>query len=247
MKNNIKEFKRLFKKIKNKGFIETKRHGNTGIGKTFEDVCGIVENNVGKPDFRGIEIKSQRNYTGSYITLFTKAPTYPLRVNTLLREKYGSFDVKFPDMKVLHTSVFAKDYNTHKSGFGYKLEVDKKNKKIFLLIKDLKNNKVLEKNIYWSFEVLDYIIENKLKYIAFITAHTKEKNNKEFFHFTKATLLKEFSFNKFIELLLNNLIMFDIRIGVYKSGKNKGRTHDHGSGFRMSKKSLPIAFEIEEI
>ncbi len=28
--------------------------------------------------------------------------------------------------------------------------------------------------------------------------------------------------------------MVDIRIGVYNTGKNKGKTHDHGTGFRIT-------------
>jgi hypothetical protein len=32
--------------------------------------------------------------------------------------------------------------------------------------------------------------------------------------------------------------MFDIRIGVYKTGKHSGKAHDHGSGFRIQKDKL---------
>jgi len=32
--------------------------------------------------------------------------------------------------------------------------------------------------------------------------------------------------------------MFDIRIGVYHSGKSAGRTHDHGSGFRIKRENF---------
>ena len=30
----------------------------------------------------------------------------------------------------------------------------------------------------------------------------------------------------------------DIRIGVYKTGSNFGKTHDHGTGFRISDSNL---------
>ena len=47
---------------KSKGFIESHRTHNTGIGKTFEDVIGIVENNSSLADYHKIlEIKSKRD------------------------------------------------------------------------------------------------------------------------------------------------------------------------------------------
>ena len=41
--------------------------------------------------------------------------------------------------------------------------------------------------------------------------------------------------------------MVDIRIGAYKTGKNKGKTHDHGTGFRINKEDLEEFFDIEII
>ena len=33
-------------------------------------------------------------------------------------------------------------------------------------------------------------------------------------------------------------IMYDIRIGSYKSGRNIGKPHDHGSGFRIKEYNI---------
>lgn len=55
----IKEFNR----IKDLGFIKSNRSHNTGIGKTFEDHLGVIENNDRLPDFAGFEVKSQRALT----------------------------------------------------------------------------------------------------------------------------------------------------------------------------------------
>lgn len=247
MSKHLNEFIEIFNNVKNKGFIETHRSGNTGIGKTFEDCCNIVENNLDIADYKDIEIKSQRNYTGSFITLFTKAPTYPKKANTTLRKKYGSPDKQIPDMKVLHTSIFATSFNTHKSGYGFKIEIDYTNEKIKLLIKDLSSSTIIDDTVYWSFNNIKEIIDTKLQYIAFIQAETKNINEKEFFHFNKMVLLSEFNFPKFLKLLEEGLIMFDIRIGIYRKGKSIGKTHDHGSGFRISKRSLNKAFNVQTI
>lgn len=81
--NEIKEkFIQKFLKIKNKGWVKSHRKHNTGIGKTFEDLMGISENNDESADFEDIEIKTQRKGSNSKVTLFTKAPQ-PKGINTV--------------------------------------------------------------------------------------------------------------------------------------------------------------------
>ena len=65
--------------------------------------------------------------------------------------------------------------------------------------------------------------------------------------FNKAVLLKNLTFEKFVKAVKEGIIVYDIRIGVYRSGKNKGKTHDHGSGFRVMKNNFDKVFDIEEI
>ncbi len=137
----IKEFRR----IKKLGFVKSRRRSNTGIGKTFEDYIGVEENNIDKPDFAGYEIKAHREISSSYVTLFTKAPSFPKGANTYLKDTYGT-----P------------------------------------------------------------------------------------------------SFTKFLNMIDKGLIMYDIRIGSYKTGKNIGKTHDHGSGFRILEKNLKTLYSASE-
>ncbi len=243
-KNDIKKFIAAFKLVQARGFIKTNRAGNTGIGKTLEDYMQITENNIDAPDLHGFEIKSQRAFSSSYVTLFTRAPTFPSRANTYLRKKYGTPDRKAPDMKVLHTSMFYTYFNNHKSGYGFRLFSDDNQKKIFLQVKDSKNRDVAE-DIYWTHEVLEKIITQKLNNLAFLMADHKNINGVEHFHFKKCHLFHGASFDKFLSLLKNDYIQFDIRIGVYRQGKNAGKTHDHGSGFRIKKTMLPKLFEDE--
>ena len=91
------------------------------------------------------------------------------------------------------------------------------------------------------------IIEKKLKNIAFITAKHKKEGGKELFHFQRAVLLTELTFNKFLEGIRKGALLYDIRIGVYRSGKNKGKTHDHGSGFRIKKTKIKDIFKVSKI
>lgn len=45
MITTLDDFIREYKKIQSMGWIRTHRSGNTGIGKTLEDLLGIEENN----------------------------------------------------------------------------------------------------------------------------------------------------------------------------------------------------------
>lgn len=234
-----------FNKIKSLGFIISHRKHNTGIGKTFEDVAGIPENNSELADYKGIiELKSQRDLSNSYITLFTQAPTYPKNANTFLREEYGYPDKNHPHLKVLHTSFFYGKFNNLKDKYGFKMEI--LNNKIMIRIINKKTEENMGNEISYDLDVLKNKIENKCSLIAFVTAETKMENNIEYFHFKKCILLSEFSYKKFIEAIKQDDIMYDIRIGCYKSGKNHGKTHDHGSGFRIQKNKLSKYFKIEE-
>lgn len=243
----IEGFKKDFLVIKEKGWVPSNRTHDTGIGKTFEDLMGIVENNNFLADYKSVlELKSSREFAQAMVTLFTDAPTFPKKVNSILREKYGQIDSEF-GVKTIHTTFSAIKFNTFVEKYGFKLEVDEANKKIFIKIKDLQSNKLDELEIYYLFEDLREIIEKKCKYIAYIKAQSKKENGKEFFKFNNAALLSGLTFKKFIDCVKNGLIVYDIRLGVYKSGKNKGKPHDHGSGFRVMKNNLDKIFKIEEL
>jgi len=247
MQESIKEFIALFEKVRAAGYIKTHRTGNTGIGKTFEDACEIVENNLDEPDFKGIEIKSRRSYASSYITLFTKAPSYPSGINSNLRVRYGTPDIEHPAMKVLHTSAFSDKFNSHKSGYGFKIEANDSNRRIELKIKNLSNNQLEPQLIFWSYSDIDRILTRKLNVLALVEAETRITSGYEEFHFTECTILTGLNLERFVNLINEGYIMFDIRIGVFKMGKNMGKTHDHGSGFRISRANISKAFNIIEV
>lgn len=233
MNENYEELKKLFSGIKNMDWVEAHRKGNTGIGKTFEDLLDKKEDNLALPDFKDIEIKSQRNATNSMITLFTKSPDYPLSVNTFLRENFGSISSKYNNMKILHTTISTKNFNTHISGNNFKILIDRELQRLVLQVQNNATKEIIYENAYWSFDNIKKCLEHKLKYIAIVGADEKEENSKNYFKFTNIMLITGITFDKFLEALENGDILVDIRIGVYNTGKNKGKTHDHGTGFRI--------------
>ncbi len=243
---NLNRIKKDFERIKKKGFVKSTRPNNKdgGIGNTYEDLLGVIENNLKEADYLGFEIKSKRKNNSSYISLFSKSPSFPKGANSYLREKYGEVrDPSHPDRKKLNTSVFGNRYTTVYGKYKMKLEINYNEKRLYLNIYSL-DEKLIE-NIYWTFEDLKKA-SSKMKDLMLVFAETKKIKDETFFHYNNAEIYKNFLFEKFLKSIENGSIMFDIRIGVYNSGKNVGKTHDHGSAFRIKKEDFKNLYEKYE-
>lgn len=87
-------FKKSFAKIKNAGWIRSKRKGPTGIGQTLEQLLGLDENNIALPDLGRVELKAHRIGSSSMITLFTfNRKAWKMKPLDAVR-KYGTLDGK---------------------------------------------------------------------------------------------------------------------------------------------------------
>ena len=197
------------------GYIKTHRAGNTGIGKTLEDLLGITENNVPGPNATMIELKSTRKNVSSMLTLFTKSPLPP-KANSALLERFGYESTRGNKRKELHTTVSTKEFNTLKGKVGFKIDIPKD--KINLITTQYE---ILG---YWNKEILKNSFERKLPNLLYVKAETRGKGSNEAFWFNEAWLLSGFDFDNFISLLKEGVILVDIRIGQYPNG----RPHDHG-------------------
>ena len=233
----LEEFIKRFNSIKEMGWIKTHRSGRTGIGKTLEDLLEIAENNIQGPDFGQYELKSARKNSHSMLTLITKSPD-TRSANSVLRLKYGYSSGAYDnDEKVLHSTLNAVDF-TQIANTGHKLKVTPNNDKIY--IED--ENGLTD--IFWSIDILKRQLNTKLgdKFI-YVKADSRGSGENEEFLYESAFLVEGFSANKIIDLLLNGSIYVDLRIGQYHAGKNKGKTHDHGTGLRIKEKDQSMLFE----
>lgn len=224
MPDSIQELKKKLEAIKNMGFVKTHRAGDTGIGKTLEDLLGIKENNIRLPDIGDIELKAKRIGSDSMLTLATKTPQ-PKGTNRKLFEQY-----KYKDKEGyynLHSTVYGSRVNPQ--GFRVKYQ----DGKLFL-----ENKEHIE--AYWDESIFKDVLvfkSNKIL-LAFAETRGKPKSNDEQFHFIEAYLLEGLTRGKFQNAIEKDYLKVDIRIGVYRSGKNKGKRHDHGTGFRMHKRDF---------
>jgi len=239
------EFQRKIAQIREMGYVQSHRKGDTGIGKTLEDLLGITENNIAGPDFATYELKAGRKESVSMLTLFTKAPL-PESANKRLLEIFGYPQRKVPrDYK--HLSLGGKEVDESKvpiegkelhvtvdalrpNSVGFKLEV--RENRLFI-----ENDKGVE--AYWDNGTLRESFEKKYHKLVYVLAYHKIESGKELFWFNEALLLDGFSFERFSELVVEGKLKVDIRIGHYPDG----RLHDHGTGFRILPKYLPQCFK----
>lgn len=236
----LDDFVREYSAIKAKGWIKTHRAGSTGIGKTLEDLLGIPENNFDEPDFGEYELKSCRIDSQSMLTMFTRAPQ-PARANTYLREKYGySSSVYDNNEKVLHSTLSA-DRFTSIANTGNELRILCKDDGIYIQ----SQNEI--ENVFWSRDALKRCFEKKYKNkFVYAKAYARGIGDNEEFHFVEAYKVSGFDYESFIDLLEKGKIYVDLRIGQYHEGKNKGKTHDHGTGFRIRESDQNLLFKNKE-
>ena len=221
------------KELKKRGFVKTHRAGDTGIGKTLEDMLGIDENNIAGPDGEDTELKAARKNSPSMLTLFTKAPL-PRGINSKLRKEYGYPDKKRQSKRVLRTTIDAIDFNTIKGKKGFKI-ISKDNRIEILPAKKSPNME----NPYWlKKHFADSVRKKYKKSLLYVKANVEDVGTSEKFHFNEAYLLHGFDFEKFSDNLKKGILKIDIRLGLYADG----RYHDHGTGVRIKPAMLEECF-----
>ena len=233
-------FRKKLKEICKRSFVKSMRSGDTGIGKTLEELFGITENNVSN-DFRCdgkiIEFKSQRINASSRITLITKSPHWePLSAEKIIR-KYGYPDAKGRQgLKVTLTTL---NYNAR----GLKLKVNAKENRIDVIHE---RDGVL---CYFKIDELMERIRAKLaQNLLIVFAKVKKLNGKEHFHYCEAYYLSALSEKNFQRLLNEGKIVWEFRMDIRrrKTGNQGLFVRDHGAGFRINEKYLPELYATKE-
>ena len=99
------EIKNKLQDICDRGFIETLRTGDTGIGFTLETLLGVEENNSSGADIDGlIELKAKRKEGSSRTTCFCLTPNWLSDIRSIIK-KYGWDDPKQPERINFYTSL----------------------------------------------------------------------------------------------------------------------------------------------
>lgn len=224
----LKQLTEKLLEIKKLGLVKTHRSGDTGIGKTLEDLLGIKENNIPLPDIGEVaELKSYRKNAKSMMTLFTLEPL-PKGGNRdrLLLDNFGYSKRKNQRSKELHSTLSCKRFNNQ----SLKLSVEKDKIRV--------KGKGKRINIFWDMESVQGKFDQKLPALVYVLADTKVIKGIEYFHFNEAYLLEDFDFDLFKKRVRADDIVVDFRM-YYRPN---GSVRNHGTGFRIKVNKLDDCF-----
>jgi len=221
--------KSKLKKIEQLKFVSTHRAGDTGIGKTLEDLLEIKENNIPLCDIgKEAELKAYRKDATSMLTLFTLEPKpQGGDRDRFLLDNFGYKKRKNARAKELHSTVICSKENNQ----DLKLEVQENKISVFGSGTDLK--------IFWDFEILEQKFKVKLPALVYVLADRQMIKDKEHFHFNEAYLLSGFDFKSFKQMVRSDHIVVDFRM-YYRPN---GSVRNHGTAFRVKINKLYDCFE----
>ena len=242
MKEKFEKLYNKFRIISDKKYIKGIYNSPSSIGRTFEFQLGLEMNKENEPDYEGIEIKTRRTYSKSFISLFTAVPDgkAPLEV-VRIKDTYGYPCKRDRRYKVLYVEACANKLNFGGIKFQYKLNVDRKTKKVYLCIYN-KKGELLEQEVYWSFDYLKEKLTRKLQLLAIINVWPKKIDGWNYFNYYKIKFYVLKGFNDFISLLEQGQIFLKIKVDIYFDSKNYGKVYDHGCSFSISEADIERLF-----
>lgn len=224
-------------------YIPSTRQNNRdgGYGNTLEDLFGVQENNLQEADWNGIELKTHRINTTSVVSLFSKAPSHPKGANKILKSTYGEIRDGEPRLYAsLRGDKGALVYDKHRM----RLVSNDQEERLYLQIE---SNGNVDNSTYWTYADLKKA-SHKIKDLLLMEVEETIIEKRRMCRYVKGYYCTTVDFGKLIKRINDGTIQFDLRMGTCLSGKNKGKNHDHGSGFRIPLAKFPLLFEhVEEI
>ncbi len=241
--------------IEQRGLIEnTTRTTNDGaVGNKLEDLLGIPENNLPIPNGAEWELKTQRDDTTSLLTLFHLEPS-PRALNIVaarLLPCYGwahkDAGRKYPVTEKSFRGTLCSTTYTR----GFHVVVDRCERKVCIQFdatcvhdKDQEWLQSVEQRVgqlgplnpmpYWGFDDLFGKARTKLLNCFFVQAEVKKELGISYFHYYKATMLRNLNIDKFIDAIESGVVYvdFDARSG-----------HNHGTKFRSKASTIVDLYE----
>ena len=242
--DSIRLLRGKFLEISSLGYVETVRNGSTGVGATFENLIGKIEDKLELPDYKGIEIKTKRAYSKSDICLFNASPKGKTECETKrIRDRFGYPDKKDRTLKRFGGKINAKELVKVGLFYRFILKIDRKAKKIILCVYDW-NDVCIDDSSYWDFDDLYEKLKCKLSVLTLVKAWTNNINGVEHFKYYKMNIYILKSFDAFIEALENGFIRVSFKIGNHYELERYGDVQAHGVGFVIKEEDLDKIFDI---
>jgi hypothetical protein len=204
-----------FDSVRDRGWIDTLREGDTGVGYTFETLLGIKENNDKKADFKGIEIKCKGIKEGSGTSsgkynLFQEGPNWTIKatakelIRILGKPRAGG-------LFRCHSQV-----TTMRNNIGLLLDVLSADSKI-----DLRKN--ADALGYWTFKQLEIRLFEKHARTAFVKAKSRSSKTKTQFSYEELVYCDKPSIERFVNLIENRKIVLEFLLSERPDGSVKNR------------------------
>ena len=225
--------------ISAKGFIDTLRSGDTGVGMTLETLLGIKANSNRAPDYFGIEIKAKRvtgrqNRATTRATLFSQVPDWDVsacRNGMAILNKHGYTD---PETKRLQ--LYCTNSNTPNPQ-GLYLKIDENNG----VLESLKSrNGVIEKVASWKMENLRTQLEVKHKKTFWVKAKARtNESGTEQFHYIEVDKTELPLSSNLATLIEIGAVTMDYTLSQKATGNS---ARDHGYLFKIHPANFDLLF-----
>lgn len=229
-------------------------------GLSIQNMIGITkENSKRRSDVGNMELKVQKNTRSTQnapMALFTMAPecfnnkvAKGKSVIGYLAKKYGYADKTYPDINCLSVNFVSNKYTT-KGDYQYKLRVDDKARRVYLVIRKISNKRIVtSKDFGYSFKNIYNRIDEKMENVLLVSYENKKVNENEYFELKHSWLYLGLDKKRTINLIKDGKIFLNTGVDVKKNFKDKrqnGTIHDHGSEFRLKSNELKNLYSTNE-
>jgi hypothetical protein len=167
---DLETFRKAFAELRAKGWIESVRRGDTGVGYTLERYLGLTESNIAVPDLGEVELKAHRVGSNSLITLFTfNRKVWQIRPIEAVR-RYGAPD-RDPAKAGRLGLYFTLSRTPNSSGLFLHVEEE------FVALRHISGEEIA----VWQLEALAARFKQKFPAMILVSAHSEMRGDKEYF------------------------------------------------------------------
>ena len=177
------------------------------------------------------------------ITLFSLAFEGPSihEINRIV-EKYGHYDKTYKNKKILFANINNNAPTIINRKYIFKLDIDEKEKKLYLCVYDLFNN-LVERESYIDINTVYKHINIKLRKLAIIHGTNKIKDGNRYFKYNKINIYKLDNTEKLILALQDGIITAQLVVNINKSGLRKGKLRYKNLTFLLKKDCINKVFD----
>jgi len=231
----VRQFLTRFDAITAKGFVSTRRAGDTGIGHTLESLLGLAENNSPGGDFLGMEVKAWRMEPHGTnrrrpMNLFLKEPKWLDQGSAAERiKRFGYRDKQ--QRPAWYQSVTCRENSE-----GLCLQRDDTNSLLLLLDE-------ADAIAGWRYDVLAGRLAEKHNQAVFVGAETQGRGKSERFHYTTVEYCRRPSIERFLKIVDQGDVIVELRMHV---GTND-RVRNHGTAFRIRKNRIQDLYKSRQL